>query len=113
MKCGDVLLVNFPFTDASGSKLRPVLVVSIDAFNQGEDLVLVPISSVPDPGNPHVFSVQKTDPFFAGTGLRASSCVKWTKPFTISRRVVSRRLGALPSQQLSDVQAKLRSLFGG
>ena len=112
MRCGDILLVNYPFTDTSGSKLRPVLAVSVDAFNRGDDLVLVPISSVLRPDDPYVVSVTLTDPAFAHSGLRASSCIKWTKPFTVSRRVVSRRLGHLSAQLMSEVHAKLRTLFG-
>ncbi|HOO18338.1 MAG TPA: type II toxin-antitoxin system PemK/MazF family toxin [Phycisphaerae bacterium] len=35
----------FPFTDTTGGKLRPALVVSGPKFNQDEDFTAVPISS--------------------------------------------------------------------
>ena len=41
MNQGDICLVTFPFTDGTGAKLRPVLVVSTDAFNDGADIVVV------------------------------------------------------------------------
>ena len=112
MNCGDILLVSYQFTDASGSKLRPVLVISVDEFNQGDDLIVTPISSAPSPMEPQVFSLPDTSPFFANTGLRRSSSVKWTKVLTISRRVVSRKLGRLPTGPLTEIQHKVRSLFG-
>lgn len=111
MKCGDVHLVDYPFTDVTGSKVRPVLVVSIDKFNRGEDAVVVPISSAPDPSDQYSLYISSTDPFFRATGLRQSSSVKWTKPITISRRVVQRRLGHLANQPLAEVQSKIQTLF--
>jgi mRNA interferase MazF len=111
MKCGDVLLVSYPFTDATGAKIRPVLVVSTDVFNNGDDVVLVPISSAPAATDPYVFPIHDTDPFFAVSGLKRSSAIKWTKPLTVSRSVVRSRLGSLPAEQLAIVHTKLRSLF--
>ena len=43
---GDVVLVPFPFTDQSGSKKRPAVIVSSAAYNQQRpDLVLMGITS--------------------------------------------------------------------
>ncbi len=43
---GDVVLVPFPFTDQSGSKKRPAVVVSTDRYHRERpDLILLPITS--------------------------------------------------------------------
>jgi mRNA interferase MazF len=43
---GDVLLVPFPFTDQSGFKQRPSVVISSTAYNQAHfDVILAPITS--------------------------------------------------------------------
>lgn len=43
---GDILLVHFPFTDASATKKRPAVVVSSARYNaQRSDLVLMAITS--------------------------------------------------------------------
>jgi mRNA interferase MazF len=43
---GDVVLVPFPFTDQSGAKKRPAVIVSGDSYNAGRrDLVIMAITS--------------------------------------------------------------------
>jgi len=110
MKRGDIVLVEYPFTDTSGSKLRPVLVVSADEFNSGEDVVIVPLSSqASDPR--FALEVIASAPDFHRTGLRAGSWIKWTKVITISRTVARRRLGSLPDNSLEAVLSNIRKLF--
>lgn len=108
---GRLLLVTFPFSDQTGLKQRPVLVVSGVAFNQGEDFVVVPLSSRVSPDDHWGIPIYDKDSFFPQTGLRQSSSIKWTKPMTISSKVVHRRLGIIPAALLAEVQGKLQSLF--
>jgi mRNA interferase MazF len=52
---GDVVLVPFPFTDQSGSKKRPAVIVSSDEYQtQRRDLVIMAITSQirPRPSSP-------------------------------------------------------------
>ena len=44
-KQGDIVVVNFPFTDISQTKKRPALVVSNDNVNRTGDYLLVQITS--------------------------------------------------------------------
>jgi mRNA interferase MazF len=45
-KQGDVFLVPFPFTDQSGTKKRPAVVLSSSQYNQNHlDVILAPITS--------------------------------------------------------------------
>jgi mRNA interferase MazF len=45
-KQGDVLLVPYPFTDQTGSKQRPAVVISSLTYNQAHpDIILPPITS--------------------------------------------------------------------
>jgi mRNA-degrading endonuclease toxin of MazEF toxin-antitoxin module len=107
MNRGDICLAWFPFTDSSGAKLRPVLVVSNAAQNQGDDIVVLPISSVPDKNDKNCVFIDKSWQHFAATGLRTSSSVKTSKPMTIAKVVVTRRLGNLHIDLLQLVTAKL------
>ena len=108
---GQVILVVFPFTDAMAGKLRPALVVSGRRFNAGEDFVAVPISSRLADDDPFSFPIRESDSFFAETGLKCDSAVKWTKPQTISSRVVERRLGEVPPDVLRNIRRLIETVF--
>lgn len=105
---GRLLLVAFPFTDTTSTKLRPALVVSSIEFNTGEDFVAVPITSRREP---HGFQILSTEPYFGATKLRTDSTIKWRKPMTLSSRIVTRRLGMIPQEVLKKIQKLLRGVF--
>jgi mRNA interferase MazF len=107
MNRGEICLARFPFTDASGAKLRPILIVSNTAHNQGDDVVVLPISSVPDKNDSNCVFIDKSSKHFSATGLRTSSSVKTSKPMTIAKVVVTRRLGKMHVELLKAVTEKL------
>lgn len=111
MTNGSTCLVEYPFTDGTGAKVRPVLVVSRDEYNKGADIVVVPISSRPDSSDPYSVFIDESDPAFSKTGLRCSSAVKWSKPFTIDKSLLIRRLGFLEGQPLSQITHSILGLF--
>lgn len=112
MKMRDICLADFRETTADDDKLRPVLIVSLDKFNRGDDVVILPISHSADPNDPHVYYIDGQSPEFRLTGLsRDPSSVKWTKPFTISRHIIKRRLGHLAPKMFAVVIAHIHSVF--
>ncbi len=111
MNCGDVVLVLYPFTDASGSKVRPAIVISADHFNRSEDRILLPISSAPDKNDSHAYPITRSHRTFTQSGLKYESSIKWTKPTALSTSLIVRRLGAIDPLTISEISAKLRSIF--
>jgi mRNA-degrading endonuclease toxin of MazEF toxin-antitoxin module len=108
---GEVLLAEYPFTDHTSAKLRPVLVISQKEFNRGDDLVVLPISSRMVQDDPYGFAIPDTSPYFQAAGLRWASSVKWTKPMTISAAVIERRLGKLPDDIMAQIIDKMLGMF--
>jgi mRNA-degrading endonuclease toxin of MazEF toxin-antitoxin module len=105
---GRIVMLAFPFTDATSTKFRPALVVSTKAYNSGEDFVAVPITSRFDA---HGYRILKSEPYFAQTQLKTDSTVKWMKPMTVSTRIVTRILGVVPGDVLSEIQKLIRTIF--
>ncbi|CAN5758989.1 hypothetical protein BH20ACT12_BH20ACT12_01460 [soil metagenome] len=106
---GSVVLVPFPFTDLSGRKRRPALVISPDSFDE-QDLILCAITSrVPEDLSPWEVQLRARD--MADDRLPKRSMVKVGKLFTMHRRLVAGRFGAVKERKLAEVLGRLRGLF--
>src|SRR4051812_19236941 len=85
---GDVVVIPFPFSDLSGSKRRPALVL---ADLPGEDIILCQITS------------QKNDSYalpidgscFTTGSLPTMSYVRPTRIFTADKKIILRKAGSL------------------
>ena len=106
---GDVVLVPFPFTDQSGAKKRPAVIVSSSGYNAGRrDLVIMAITS------------QVRMPLGFGEALvadwEAAGLIKPSvlKPVvtTIEQGLVVRTLGALSAADLHTLRETIAQLIG-
>ena len=91
LKRGDIVLVPFPFTDLSSTKVRPAVLISAD--KQRNDVIIAFISSITENLHTHDVVLKNTDTDFLRTGLKKSSVFKMDKLLTISSVLVLRRLG--------------------
>lgn len=96
-KSGAVVLVPFPFSDLSASKLRPALVLA-DAGNQ--DWILCQITSKPYADNKAI--ELKGSDFLSGT-LKVLSYVRPGKLFTANAVLMVAQVGILKKQKLKDI----------
>jgi mRNA interferase MazF len=103
---GAILLARFPFTDLSGDKRRPVLVVSRNN-GQRNDLVVCFITSVPRSG-PDMALL----PASAETGLKTLSTVRFDKIATLEVSTFSGTLGRAPADWLRDHADAFFGVFG-
>ena len=112
---GDVVLVAFPFTDLTATKVRPAVVVSPDRAHRATgDVVLAAVSSViPKRGLlPTELLVADRNPGFGATGLRCSSLILCGKLFTMERRLLLRWLGRLDDQLTSRLDQAVSAAVG-
>jgi mRNA interferase MazF len=103
---GAIVLARFPFTDLSGDKRRPALVVSRDNGRRA-DVVVCFITSVPRSG-PDAAPIAATP----GTGLKVPSVVRFDKVATLDKSVVTGRLGDVPPEWLAAHRATFFGVFG-
>jgi mRNA interferase MazF len=105
---GDVVLVGFVFSDESGKKVRPALVVSSPAYQRGrQEVVVAAITSNTRRRlfGEHVVSGWKE------AGLLFPSTVTGVIR-TIKRAMVDRRLGTMPGPDMRAVDRELRRSLG-
>jgi len=108
---GDIVLVPFPFTDLSGRKVRPALIVSPDPV--GGDILVAFISSViPPVPEPTEYVLDVTHPAFVQTGLRSTSVFKMGKIATLHRSLILRRLGRTTSELQNALDIALKRAVG-
>ena len=101
---GKIILVPFPFTDLSASKLRPALVL-----HEGKrDVVVTFISSkVPvDPAESDMV-VPQNHPEFPMTGLKVDSVVKLDKIATLSKNLIIGEIGEAGKAIREEINEKL------
>ncbi|HCC83509.1 TPA: hypothetical protein DEP96_01515 [Candidatus Uhrbacteria bacterium] len=106
MSKGDIVLIPFPFSDLSGHKVRPGLVL----YEQkgGEDFIVVFISSVKQAklGNFDVrIKASQTN------GLKADSFIRTDKIATLQKKIVLGELGKLETTAYKLVKDKLRKIL--
>ena len=103
------MLVPFPFTDLTGQKRRPALVVSPDGFDR-QDFVLCAITSRLSP-RLLAWDVALNPEDVEGGVLPRASVIKGGKLFTMHRRLIVGRFAAAREQKVQEVLGVLRRLF--
>ena len=105
---GSIVLTRFPFTDLSGGKIRPSLVVSRDNHRRA-DVVLAFITSRSHAAtNPDALEIAPT----RENGLKVDSVVRFDKLATLERRVVVGKIGDADSAFLSEANSVFYCVFG-
>jgi mRNA interferase MazF len=106
---GDVVLVPFPFTDQSGSKKRPAVIVSSAQYQaQRRDLVIMAITSQIRP-RPAFGEFVVGD--WKKAGLIAPSAVKPVLG-TIEKQLVLKKLGQLQPTDVHSLRTSLEQILG-
>jgi len=90
-KRGHVIVVNVPFSNQTGIKPRPALVITTDAFHRElPDLIVCPISSQPryyqHPG-PGDCPLRE----WRSVGLRHPSTVRISKLLAVDKEIIKKR----------------------
>ncbi len=104
---GDVVLVRFPFSDLSRSKLRPAVVL---ASADRDDVIVCQITSRPY-ASQRAVSIAGND--FSNGGLGRDSFARPDKLFTAAESIVVRTVGALRTSKQGELRAAVVGLFGG
>lgn len=101
----EIVLVHYPFSNLSGSKVRPAIVVNSSHISQ--DIIVVPLTS-------------KTSQLLAGefiladwnkAGLNVPSAVK-RGLYTLQQNLVAKSIGKLSDADTGSLESSLRDWLG-
>jgi len=105
---GKIVLVPFPFTDLTASKLRPALVI----YEGERDAVVVFISSkIPSELSEVDILIMEDHPGFRRAGLKVDSVIKLDKIATVLKDLIVGELGELDEELKKEVNRKLKSIM--
>jgi mRNA interferase MazF len=111
---GAIILVDYPYSDRTGSKIRPALVIQSDQLNQtlaDTIIVLVSSSKTRFVGAPSQLVVDVTTPDGLQSGLRQRSVVQCENLVTIDQSFVLRTIGRL-SPAMMQINNCLKATLG-
>ena len=97
----------FPFTDLSGHKVRPALVLHSEERNS--DFIACFISSKPK--NKISRTDIKIEPTFQN-GLKVNSIIKVAKIATLEKRIILGEIGSIDQKTMKGLNSKLKNVFG-
>jgi mRNA interferase MazF len=114
LRRGEVVLVHYPYSSGTGSKLRPALVVQPDHNNQRlSNVILAPITTTTHRhGEPTQFLIDKSSAEGRAAGLRHTSVVTCENLSTVTQSLVKRRLGRMPDAAMRVINDCLKAALG-
>ena len=100
----DIVLVKFPFTDLSGYKLRPALIISNDKFNEKDNLMFIWIY-----WNKWIdsYSMQVSQKDLKEWKLKKQSYFRFHNIFSLHKSLVYKEVAKLEKKTFREIKDKL------
>lgn len=102
---GDVIVLEFPFSDLKSFKRRPALIIKVP---KGEDIIICQITS--ESQNKSV-EIPITNKEFRDGGLKRDSFVRIDKITTIKRTRIKYKIGSLKQEKFYNVINRICSFL--
>ncbi len=106
MSKGDIVLIPFPFTDLSGYKVRPALILWSE--EKSEDCLVSFISSV---NKKRLSNFDIRIQPSSSNGLKTVSVVKLNKIATLQKKILVGEIGKIKKEDLGVINSKLKKML--
>jgi mRNA interferase MazF len=102
---GDIVVVKFPFTDLTGAKRRPALVV---AELQGDDVILCQITGT---ARTDKYAVSLNESDYINGRLSVASVIRPNRVFTASENIINYKVCEINDEKRQKVTEKLLEII--
>lgn len=103
MNKGDIILIPFPFTDLSGNKLRPAIVLFSNEYDVTISFITTQIKWKEPTDIDLIPALQN--------GIKRPSIIRLSKIATVDRSLIVGKLGELQIQEIQELNIKLKQLL--
>ena len=105
----DLLLVPFPFSDQSGKKVRPVIVISNNDFNiASEDIIVVGVTSNISKDK---YTINLTDKDLDEGKLHTNCCIKIENILKLDKELIVKKIGKVNKNTFKEIVSKLNEII--
>lgn len=105
---GDVVLVSFVFSDETGERRRPAVIVSSEAYHKGrQEVIIAAITSRTD----RILTGDYLISDWQGAGLLFPSVATGIIR-TIKQGMIAKRLGTMPQLDMQEIEGNLQKALG-
>lgn len=98
---GEIILLPFPFSDLSGAKVRPAVVLASDR----QDIVVVFITTVKPSGE--FVPIKAT----AINRLKQDSFIRYTKLASVEQKLAIGKIGELTAKEFKDLKKSIKQFL--
>ena len=106
MKQGDIVIIEFPFSDLAEKKIRPAVVLSNATYNKHHNVILAGIY-----GKENSCSVEITNKDLVSKRLVKKSFISLQNIFSADKKVVGRVIDSVSEKKLAEVIERTFSYF--
>lgn len=107
MKQRELLLVPFPFSDQSGRKIRPVIIVSNDNFNEySQDIIVVGVTS-----NVQIDAINLTNNDLEEGKLFTECSIKSENILKIDKELIIKKIGKIKKEKLRSIINRINDII--
>ena len=101
----DLFLVPFPFSDQSGRKVRPVIVISNNEFNKdSEDVIVIGVTSNISKDK---YTISLFNDNLVEGKLSTRCCIKVENILKIEKEIIIKKIGKINKDTLKEIISKL------
>lgn len=106
---GDIIIADLPYSDQTGAKRRPALVMSNSEYNRGsKDIVVLKITSKRRESQ---YCIKMANEDLTGGKLKVESYILADKPVTISKEMVEAKVCRALPKKLAEVKEKTEEFY--
>ena len=102
----DIVLIPFPYSDLTGSKRRPALIISNEKLNKTEDRICCLVTS-----NIHERDIEIKNSDFENGRLLFKSSVKPHRIFTIDKKIIIKKLCTINDRFHNEIIKKVNDFL--